>query len=210
MNRNAPTAGVPTFDAATGPSDSNLGSASITLASVVVNSGHSGTYLHVVVTCESLGTDVVSVSRHSQSFTRVGGVTNSSDGWQQVWELKNPDSGTFDSTITVDTPARTIIVATSYYNVNQTTPLGTHVKQTGNATSWTQNITASSTDLVINYDMAGATAITETPPQIEMANINGSWAWAGSYTNGSGTVTVGATISTGARQFSQWTNLLKQ
>jgi hypothetical protein len=94
---------------------------------------------------------VSGVAYNSVALTKLGGVTNGNDR-TDIWYLKAPATGNNDVVVTMSGTGITFvsIIATSYYGVDQTTPLGAMQSSTGTDSNPTQAVVSVNRDLVVD------------------------------------------------------------
>ena len=109
---------VVTFDA-TSNSGYQVGFSSY---SFNVDANGSNRYLIVAVGIQSVGGSVSSITRDGQSFTLLGSVTSVGACRSELWGLLAPNTGTKSCTVTLSSAITSAATATSWTNVDQTTP----------------------------------------------------------------------------------------
>jgi uncharacterized repeat protein (TIGR01451 family) len=100
---------------------------------------------------------ISSISYGAQSLTKVGDVTNGSNERAEIWRLLNPPAGTANITVTMNGQAHNGLVAgaATFSGVNQSTPLGTVVTNTGASTTPTVTVSSASDEQVFAAVAAG-------------------------------------------------------
>ncbi|MBI2597071.1 VCBS repeat-containing protein [Candidatus Daviesbacteria bacterium] len=125
---------------------------------------------------------------------------NASDRSTELWYLVNPPTG--QSTVAVTFPVNevsTVISANSFYNVHQSTPLGTAATNSGTSTSATVAVSSATTELVFgilsNYSDVPSTSSPAT--QRFQAATNLAWIRSTGATNtGASSITITWTNAT--------------
>ena len=108
--------------------------------------------LIVGVCLEYYNISVTSITYAGVSLTKIDrrASASSSGNSAELWYLINPTTGANNVVVNLDGESNVVIGASSYYDVHQTTPLGTAVKATGNSTPATVNASSASGELVVD------------------------------------------------------------
>jgi Glycosyl hydrolase family 26 len=133
---------------------------------------------------------ITSLTYNGISLTKITSVTPGNSIDSEMWYLKNPPSGTHSIAVTITGGATNIWGgASTYYNVDQTTPLGTSATNTGTGTSSSVSVT-SSTSQIIADTLATVTCASATVGGGQMQG------WISSNTCDAGSHKAGAASST--------------
>ncbi len=132
-----------------------------------------------------------SVSYDGFPLTQLAVKDNSVD--VEMWYLLNPPSGTHDVLANIPNCTGMLIGASSYYNVDQTTPFGTVATASGTTTGLQSTslnvVTTSAAQLVVDGIGTDGDDPTVNPGQTQIWNqppSGGNWPAAGSYAPGTG------------------------
>ena len=93
---------------------------------------------------------VSSVTWGAQSLTYITSMTRGANVRISWWQLKNPDSGTKNITVTLDGTSRCTFGAASYENVHQTTTFGTYAKTSSYGSTMSINVSSAADELVVD------------------------------------------------------------
>ncbi len=143
-----PLSSTTTLTSSASITQDSVSSAQTTAASTLtfahtVGSGSNGLLL-VEVTLNKGGTTVSSVTYNGTSLTYLNSASQAMMD-AEIWYLKAPASGTYNVVVTTSGNADSLAAgATSYFNVNQTTPLGTAATANGKTNPPTASVTVSS------------------------------------------------------------------
>lgn len=188
--------GLPTFD--TKSSSQSFGSSALELNWTHTTANKSNRFLMVGIALDLGGGPPSSVTYGGQSLTKVDEVTCAAgkNCHTEMWYLKNPPVGANLVDIVITSMSNIVAGAATFYDVNQSTPLGTSVNATGNGTTSSLNITASSNQLIMDtYSDDNSPAGDSTPSQTSLWGRQDYMFGGGSY----------KTASSGANNIS-WTN----
>ncbi len=200
------TAGTPTLGSFTGPTSGST--ASVTMAHPV--SGNNRLLL-LSVNYEDDGTAgmaINTITYGAQSLTRIAKVATTEEAVAELWYLVNPATGT-NTNITVNMGAFSSgdalqLAATTFTNVDQTTPLGTFASATGYTAAASLSMTAATGELIV----ANLAVDDSRPATISASGQTALWNTnaGGVATGGDGIRSAGSTrAGTGAAGVSSWT-----
>src|SRR3989442_7436342 len=182
----------PIFDAAS----SAGGSATPLTWSHTVAAGSNGLLIVGVSTGDAVTTHNT-VTYNTVPMTKISEVTGASDR-VSIWTLVNPATGTKSVVVTLSAATNVKGGATSWTNVNQTTPVGTAATNTGSSNFPSVTVASAAEEVV--HDTIGANAdtdegaVTADAGQTERWNIRTTHTGAGSTEVGAASVTMSWTM----------------
>ena len=154
-----------TFDATSGTNQINTGAAALTALSHTVTASKGRLLLVVKVAWRDSATPstVSGIDYNSVALTKLGSVTNGNTR-TDIWYLKAPSTGANDVVVTMSGSGvdYVSIIATSYYGVDQTTPLGAMQSSTGTDDNPTQAVVSVNRDLVVDSVMVAGDTNSQT------------------------------------------------
>ena len=111
----------------------------------------------------------------SQTLTQVGSRARSSDADAEIWRLLNPTAGSGSINVNFSSSEKTRSGAHSFFNVHQTTPLGSFFSATGNNAAPTVTVTgvAEGEVTVDTAAVKGGTSTTATVGSGQTKHWNG-------------------------------------
>ncbi len=134
----------------------------------------SGANRILVVGVASEREPVLSATYAGQSLTKIGSQDDpANESRAELWYLLNPPVGTANVVVTLSNNRETVIGATSWTGVNQTTPLGTLSTANGNSGTASVNVASATGEVVV--DVAAnidAGLLTVGPGQTQHWNRN--------------------------------------
>ncbi len=146
---------------------------------------------------------ITSVTYAGQALTKIVAASGTSVD-AELWYLLSPQAGTNNVVVTVNGSADVVAAATDYFNVSQTTPLGTPASANGQSASPSVTATSATGQLVVDAlafcaDMAPASPSGSGQTQLWNSNSgtgSGSDSFgAGSYVDGAASVTMSWSVS---------------
>ena len=112
-------------------------------------------------------------SGSSQTLTQAGSVANGSSADSEMWRLINPTAGTGSINVNFAESKKTRSGAVSFFNVDQTTPLGTFTSANGNDTTPTVTVTGVAEGEVVVDVLAAKGGVTLTVDSSQVERWNG-------------------------------------
>jgi hypothetical protein len=161
-----------------------------TTATLAFTTGAESSRLMLVTVITATGNSYTSVTYDGIALTQLA--TKDNNVHVEMWYLLNPPSGTFNIVANSVNPWGNLIGATTFYNVDQTTPFGTVATSSGNTSPTSLGVTTTSaSQLVVDgigtdgtdpSNNAGQTQLWNQPPS------GGSWPAAAASAPGTGGV----------------------
>ncbi|HXU10682.1 MAG TPA: hypothetical protein VN898_01845, partial [Candidatus Binatia bacterium] len=147
-----------TFDSASNSVGLNVGSLTW---SHTVGAG-SGRIVVVGVSIRGNST-VTGVTYAGQALTVVGTVSNGGSNHVEMWALVAPPAGTANVVVSLSSSAHVVGGASSFLNVNQTTPYGPFASTTNNTSPITLAVTSAVGEVVIDTVVTNGDVVSLTP-----------------------------------------------
>ncbi len=140
--------------------------------------------------------NITSVTYNGVNLTNAGIADNSGNAKAEIWYLKMPDVGTYDVVVNLDGNSDIVIGAATYTGVDQTTPLGTFVSNTGSTITASAVVSSAADEWVFDtMAVRDASSITVGAGQTQQWNNGfGNFRGGSSTEPGAGSVTMSWTL----------------
>lgn len=157
--------------------------------------------LIVVAVCANKDSgDITGVTYNAVALTRAVTVGSAGSVLSQLWYLKAPATGANTLSVAYNGTAYISVVATTYWNVDQTTPINATATATGSSTAPSVNLVTTFSAPTVFDSAATQYSSTADGSQTQRGMLGEPFMWGGLSTeNGTGTVTMSwSTGSSGA------------